>query len=51
MKQKNIADFKESLEEAANTFCFGKVLHAIPLAHNTDGSVATSANLLTEAHQ
>ena len=50
MKQKNISDFKEIIEEAANTFCFGKVLYAIPLAQNTDGSVSTSANLLTESH-
>ena len=50
MKQKNIDDFKEIIEEDATAFYCVKVLHSIPLSHNEEGTLATSSNLLTEAH-
>ena len=48
MKQENTIEFRDNLEEAANQFCFGNVLHAIPVAHDAGGNIAQTTNLLTE---
>ena len=48
MKQENIIEFRDNLEEAVNTYCYGSVVYAIPIEHNNNGDVVAIANLLTE---
>jgi len=50
MKQENVIEFKDNLEEAVNTYCFGSIVYAIPIEHDDAGVVVSTANLLTEPH-
>ena len=50
MKQENIIEFKDNLEEAVNTYCYGSVVCAIPINYDNAGAVVTTGNLLTEPH-
>ena len=48
MASKNIGDFRDDVEEAAHTFCFGSVLFNIPISYVVDGDVLDTRNLVTE---
>ena len=48
MKQENIIEFRDDLEEAANQFFFGNVLHAIPVVRDAAGNIAENTNLFTK---
>ena len=48
LKQENMMEFKDDLEEAVNTFCHGNVVCAIPINYDTKETVTRTANLLTE---
>ena len=50
IKQSNIIEFKDRVEEVKNTFCYGSVLHTIPITYYDDGDVTEIANLLSEPH-
>lgn len=51
LKKENIIEFKDNLEEAANAFCCGCVMHAIPTEHDDEGNILNAANLLAETNQ
>ena len=48
LTSKNIGDFRDEVEEAAHTFCFGSVLFNIPISYDVDGDVLDTRNLVTE---
>lgn len=48
MKQENIIEFRDNLEESVNMYCYESVVYAIPIEHNNNGDMVAIANLLTE---
>lgn len=48
LTSKNIGDFRDEVEEAAHTFCFGSVLFNVPISYDVDGDVLDTRNLVTE---
>ena len=48
MTSKNIRDFRDQVEEAADKFCFGSVLFNAPIACDDEVEVLDTANLVTE---
>ena len=50
IKQENMIEFKDNLEEAVNRYYHGSVVCATLIEHNDAGAVVTTGNLLTELH-
>ena len=48
LKNENIVEFKDTLEEAVNNFCYGSAAHVVPVEHDEDGTLIQTANLITE---
>ena len=48
MTSKNIGEYRDQVEEAGHTFCFGSVFFNVPISYDDDGEVLDKANLVTE---
>ena len=48
LTSRNISNFRDQIEEAAHTFCFGSTLFNIPMFHDDEGSIIETWNLVAE---